>query len=266
MGDVLDAVSARIKAPYFGYAVLAFIALNWRAIFMLAMTDGSPDVRLAAFDDNTNFMRMIVWPLVSGAIAAAVAPWIRFAFDWISYKPISWGELLQLKAEDQKTKEKTKLERSRAELFSQQEEELIARAKRDQQVSGLDDELAQRKVQEELKKIRDARNITPPSTTAKEKEEPLSKAAITLLKAAAEDGGGKMNPGRKPDGTNFVVSGKVYFGLENARELSRYQTALSELEEKKYISRNFVGESYLITEKGWRAFEKINTHESFESN
>jgi len=264
MGDVLDAVSARIKAQYFGYAVLAFAALNWRAIFMLLMTEGIPEVRLAAFDANTNFTRMIVWPLVSGAIAAAVAPWIRFAFDWISYKPIGWSESLQLNAEDQKTKEKTKLERSRSELFAQQEEELIARAKIDQQVSALGDEVAQRKVQEELRKIRDARDITSPSNTAK--EDSLSKAAIALLKAAAEDGSGKMNFGKQADGARVVISGKVSFGAENAREFSRYQTALSELNAKKYVSKALSGSPYQVTEKGWRAFEKINTPQSVESN
>ena len=34
MNDIFDAISARIKAPYFGYALLAFIGLNWRGIFL----------------------------------------------------------------------------------------------------------------------------------------------------------------------------------------------------------------------------------------
>jgi len=66
MGDVLDAVSARIKAPYFGYAVLAFIALNWRAIFLFVMTEATPVERLAIFDAHTSNWTLFFAPLLVG--------------------------------------------------------------------------------------------------------------------------------------------------------------------------------------------------------
>ena len=50
MNDVIDAINTRFKSPYFGYAVLAFFALNWRGIFLLSATEGDPASRLEAFD------------------------------------------------------------------------------------------------------------------------------------------------------------------------------------------------------------------------
>lgn len=254
MGDVLDAVSARIKAPYFGYAVLAFIALNWRAIFMLVMTDGTPEARLEAFDAQTDYIQLIVWPLVSGAVAAVLAPWIRFLFDWASFTPLGWGALLQLQAEDRQTKAKANLERSRSALFAQQEEEVIARAKRDKEVEEIADEGLQRKVHGALEKLRNERSSVPETTVPK--EESISGAAVELLKAAAADESGKITRRDSQYGRS-IRGGSVVWGENNAREFSRYDTALSELKLGKYVIASAGSSEFDLTEKGWRAVESM---------
>ncbi|MFT7880687.1 MAG: hypothetical protein ABXS91_09875, partial [Sulfurimonas sp.] len=71
MDEIVDAITSRFKSPYFGYALLAFFALNWRGIFLLAVTDGSPQDRLAAFDSVTDTYTLILFPLLTGALVAA---------------------------------------------------------------------------------------------------------------------------------------------------------------------------------------------------
>lgn len=102
MKDVFDAVSARIKAPYVGYAVLAFLALNWRAIFMLAMTQGTPEQRLAAFDMHTTLWSLSIAPLLTGVIVAVSSEWIRYGFEWTARKPRYRMAVMDLEAEEKK--------------------------------------------------------------------------------------------------------------------------------------------------------------------
>ena len=84
MKDIIDAVSSRIKTPYFGYAVLAFFALNWRGIFLLVVMTGSPQERLVAFDSATNQYTLLVLPLLVGALVAASTSWVQYVFEVIS--------------------------------------------------------------------------------------------------------------------------------------------------------------------------------------
>lgn len=96
MHDVLDAISARIKAPYFGYALLAFIGLNWRGMFLLTVTNGSPQERLAAFDAQTSAWSLVVLPLLVGGLVTLVSPWVRLGFGLLSKRPFEHIDNLHL--------------------------------------------------------------------------------------------------------------------------------------------------------------------------
>ena len=80
MNEVFEALNSRIKAPYFGYAILAFFALNWRGIFLLVVDDSEPVNRLALFDSETSFWTLLVFPLLVGAVVAASAQWLKRGF------------------------------------------------------------------------------------------------------------------------------------------------------------------------------------------
>lgn len=154
MNDIFDAISARLKAPYFGYALLAFIGLNWRGIFLLSVTMGTPQERLSAFDAQTSEWSLVVLPLIFGAVITLASPWVRLAFSFLSKRPFEHIDDLHLDAEHRKTIRKTQLERSRAELFASKESELIGRAKRDEEILEIENEQLKEKLIQEIEALR----------------------------------------------------------------------------------------------------------------
>ncbi|MBE4267628.1 hypothetical protein HJ071_24005 [Vibrio parahaemolyticus] len=86
MKEVVEAVNARLKAPYFGYAILAFIALNWRGFFVLVLTEGTPEDKLALFDTHTDIYTLVIYPLVIGVVVAGTAHWLKYFFGCIEKK------------------------------------------------------------------------------------------------------------------------------------------------------------------------------------
>ena len=68
MKDLFDAITTRIQAPYFGYSLLAFVVLNWRALFLLIMLDATAHERISIFEQETSVWSVVVLPLLVGAI------------------------------------------------------------------------------------------------------------------------------------------------------------------------------------------------------
>ena len=141
--EIFDALNTRIKTPYFGYALLSFFALNWRALFTLATTKGTPDERLLAFDSHTNVWTLLVLPLLIGGAISIISPWIKYWFGSLSKKPLELINNLQLDVEHTRVIREAELEKTRAEMFATREQELIDRAKRDESVGQLEDREAQ---------------------------------------------------------------------------------------------------------------------------
>ncbi len=150
MNDIIEAINSRLKAPYFGFVFLTFLGLNWRGFFLLTVTVGSPQERLAAFDSHTSFESLVVYPLIIGGLITLASPWIKFVFNFISQRPFGYMDDLILKSEHKKTIRKTELERSRSDFFANKESELINRAKRDEEVLEIENEKLKEKLQQEI--------------------------------------------------------------------------------------------------------------------
>ncbi|MHB0805389.1 hypothetical protein [Stutzerimonas nitrititolerans] len=262
MKDVIDAVSSRIKTPYFGYAVLAFLALNWRGLFLLITTTGSPQERLAAFDTVTNNYTLLVLPLLAGAVVAASTSWIQYIFGIISRKPSGLIDNLYLEAEHKRTIRQAELEQSRSDLFAVKEKELIDRAKRDEEVASIEDDDAKVKLAAQIETLRQERdqlsaqlknqsNVGRPSTYT------LSKEAIDIIKAASQSKSGTIIRPRSI-GDRTVQAGEKTFGSENSRDFAKYDAALDEL-----IKRGLVkalggkGEVFELTSNGWQVADAL---------
>ncbi len=126
MKDVVDAIGARIKSPYFGYSVLAFVALNWRALFLLLLSKASPENRILEFDAVTSSWTLFVLPLFIGSLVAIISPWIGLLFEYISRKPFGLTDVIKIEAQHKNTIKQAELERTRNDLFAIKEKELIA--------------------------------------------------------------------------------------------------------------------------------------------
>lgn len=257
MKDVIDAVSSRIKTPYFGYAVLAFFALNWRGIFLLVTTTGSPQERLAAFDTVTNNYTLLVLPLFAGAVVAASTSWIQYIFGVISRKPSGLIDNLYLEAEHKKTIRQAELEQSRSDLFAVKEKELIDRAKRDEEVAGIEDDAAKERLAAQIESLRQERDqlsaqLKNQSTIGKPSANTLSKEAIEIIKAASESESGTIIRPRSI-GERTVQAGEKTFGSENSRDFAKYDAALDELIKKNLVKAlGAKGEVFELTSNGWQ--------------
>lgn len=262
MKDVIEAVSSRIKTPYFGYTVLAFFAFNWRGIFLLAATNGTPQDRLAAFDSITSHYTLVLWPLLAGALVAASAHWVQYIFTLVSRKPSGLVDNLYLEAEHKKTIRQTELEQSRSDLFAVKEKELIERAKRDEEVAGIEDDAAKEKLASQLESLRRERDqlsaqLKDRTSVGKPSTYNLSSEAVEILKAASENKNGSI---RKPQtlGGRFVLAGSKSFGGEGSREYAKYEAALEELVGHGLAkATGSKGEMFDLTHKGWQVADEL---------
>ncbi len=252
MDDVLEALSSRLKSPYFGYAVLAFFALNWREIFLFVTSEAAPKMRIEQFDASTDFWSLFAVPWLVGIAVAASTPWVKLFFAFIAQKPLQLAEDLQLEAEHRKTIRQTELEQARNEQFAVKEEEIIERAKRDEKVASISDEEAKEKVARELEELRRQRDLLDASVKelASSKEK-LSKAADELLSAAASDKSGRLMK-IETFSDRFIQAAGRKFGDKDQKDFAKYSSALDELMKRGLVKA--VGSKdqvFELTHDGW---------------
>jgi len=258
MREIIDAVSNRIQAPYFGYSLIAFVILNWRGIFLLLVLDASAQERISAFEQETSFWSAVFLPLLAGAILAVLTPWSRYVFEFISQKPLALRDRLQLNAEHQRTILQTRLEQARSELFGQKEQELIERAKRDEEVASIDDEAVKKRLLGELETLRKERDrlaSEAKSMRSSASADVLSSESVELLEAAGKSNNGTILVSKTLSGKS-IKAGNSVFGSEDAKSYARYESALDTLEVQGYVkSRGSKREIFELTHKGWSLVE-----------
>lgn len=251
MKEIFEAVTERIKAPYFGYAVLAFIALNWRGIFLLALTPGSPQVRLDAFDSHTDQFTLVVYPLAVGALVTLFTPWIRYGFGWAARIPSSLTEELRISAEHSSTLLKAKLERSRNELLAEKEVDLIERAKRDAEVNSINDPEIQKKLMDQLEAVRQERDKLNEQLIRQNDPTNFDERELKILGRASKHHSGLISVEHSDKGPYLKVNGLI-LGYGDRREFALYQEAIESLVEKGILQdMGGLGQTFVLTNAGW---------------
>jgi hypothetical protein len=256
--EVVDAVNNRLKTPYFGYAILAFIALNWRGFFLLVLSKGKPEEKLALFDAQTDIYTLLIYPLVIGAVVAATAHWFKYLFGLIERKPKELVENQQLEAEHKKTIKQAQLEQSRSDLFAVKENELIDRAKRDEAVADIEDLETKEKLIKQLDSIRTERDMLSNELQMKHRpEDGLSQEAKEILVAASSDDRGNIMKIKSLSGRN-IQAGKSSFGSKDQKSFVKYEAALEQLIEHNFVKElGHKGEVFEITHKGWDLIQAL---------
>ena len=239
MQDVIDTVSERFKSRYFGYVVLAFFGLNWRAIFLLSFTEGTPSERLDAFDCESSFLSLFILPLFIAALVSGISPWIRWVFLWLSKRPIELIDTMEIERESERLRFKEEAEQRRASLAASREQELIDRAKRDDEIESILDEEKQEILREQIRAVRDVRDLP---YTARD----ILKAAVLAQ--------GRVSVIRTLGGGGEVRSGKISFGQQSKQQLEDYLQGLTNLLQEGLIERikdGGKGQKYELTSSGW---------------
>lgn len=256
MKEVIDAISSRISTPYFGYSLLAFVAFNWRGIFLLLASGGTAEMRLAKFDEHTTQLTLLVYPLLIGAAVAASTAWIKLVFGVISKKPIELIDNVHLDSEHRKTIRKTELEQSRNALFAARERDLIERAKRDSEVEGIENDALRQRVAEEIGALRLERDKLSSQGSPAGSNRQLSKEELDLLKAAGAGDGGILRV-EYLDGS-YLKAGNTIFGHKDPRGMSRYSAALQMLISNSLVkASNHTPGVFELTHMGWQTADAL---------
>ncbi len=260
MKDFVDAISSRISSPYFGYALLSFIAINWQELFLLFLSGSEPRVRITEFEESTSFPSLVLYPLLVGAALAILTPWSRWVFDVISREPTRLRNELRLVSEHNLTIRQAELEEARAKLSGQRERELIDRARRDEEVAAIEDNEVKEQLASDIEKLRVERDqlknqIAIGRSTAT--LDSLGRAAVELMEAAAKTKDGSILA-PKTMGRRRVQVAQETFGGQSPREFAKYEAALEELEKQGYVKpAGSKREIFELTNKGWKFVESL---------
>jgi hypothetical protein len=256
--EVVEAVNNRLNTPYFGYAIWAFLALNWRGFFYLVLSKGKPEEKLALFDSHTDLNSLLVYPLAIGVIVAATAHWLKYLFAIIEKKPKELFEELQLEAEHNKTIKQTQLEQSRSELFAIKENELIDRAKRDEAVADIEDSETKEKLVNQLNSIRNERDKLSQELEKKKEEAKyqLSKEAEEIVRLASKDKKGRINITSTLRGKTIVVGNKS-FSSDDKRTFVKYESGIDQLSTQGLIKQISTSGSHELTLQGWEMADAL---------
>lgn len=154
MKELVEAITARVKSPIYGYLAISWIFINWKQLLVLLFDATSIQVRIDAFEKQTTATSLVVLPLVIGVTVAVLSPWFSYLFLKLARRPTDLHNALQAEAEHNLLLKRKQLEEARATLLAARERELIARAKRDQEVGALDDENSRVELQKQLDQLR----------------------------------------------------------------------------------------------------------------
>ena len=121
--SVFDAYKDRIRSPFWGTLIFAFLVLHWRELFLLAFSEKNAEARISAFDPSFRDWGLTI--LVGLAFFLAT-PWIKYFGAWIASYP---SELLR-KLEEHKAHERA-LRKLKYEDAQAREKEAYEQARRD---------------------------------------------------------------------------------------------------------------------------------------
>jgi hypothetical protein len=183
-----------------------------------------------------------------------LTPWSRYIFEYLSQKPFALRDQLLLNADHQRTIMQATLEQARSKLFTQKEQELIDRARRDEEIANINEEDVKERLTNELTALRAERDSLTSqfnSSRVLAKADVLSGAAVDLIKAAAKSKGGTILIPNTLGGRSIQAGGST-FGDADAKSYALYQSALDSLEEQGYVkARGYKREIFELTHKGW---------------
>lgn len=259
MKEVFSAINDRIKTPYYGYALLAFFALNWRAIFVLFVSKGSASERLAAFDSKTSTIELIFLPLFIGLCISLLNPWLKVLFSWIEKKPRQLYADRISDEEHYKLKYQIKLKTERDALEKVEEEKLISRAKRDSEVETIENESVKEKLKSDIKDIR-----KDSSDSKSDVYSSLTSPELKLMKIFME-----QNTGTSYDDDKHIKIGTktIGTGVNGEEEYAVIKGALNSLYLKNlmHIDYSHHPVKHALNGDGWALIDLLRSEEKAKS-
>lgn len=191
MNDFVDALKTRFSSPLFGYYSLALFWFNWQAFLYLSMDDGNILSRIKYFEEHTSVASLIWWPLSFSLCFSLFYPWLVFFISWASTKPTELKIMDQVKSESRILQAKKQIEEEQSNFLADAEQNLIERAKRDQELDQFKNEELKARLKQEIENLRTEARFPRNqfvSSDARKKHMELLEMANHFRKRASETG------------------------------------------------------------------------------
>ena len=89
----LQAFQERMRTPWIGSILIAFLLWNWQPLLFLFASDTALPARFAYFDAYTDWRSLFVGPIATGFFFAAAKPWISLLMDKLGAQAIHRSRL-----------------------------------------------------------------------------------------------------------------------------------------------------------------------------
>lgn len=152
--EIVDASNSKIKSPILGSIILAFVGSNWKALFYLAFANADVSNKFEYFDENTWWYTLFAIPIIVGLLLSFFNPRIQLIALKLTQKPVQEAKILQLTLANDRLAKKQELEETRRSAIAAVEEDLIAAAKRDQEIKLIADDEVRKKLEASVEETR----------------------------------------------------------------------------------------------------------------
>ncbi|MBU2983565.1 hypothetical protein KO498_17290 [Lentibacter algarum] len=251
--DAFDALSQRVRSPFFGSILFAFFAINWKPIWYLLFADQPVQAKFDFFDKSTDFGSLYAFPLLAGVLLALAWPWLRLLGAWVAIKPTMQLRNMQSdSAIDHRIHRLGKLadeERAKAKLAAETENAKIDAAKRLKEAQTVSTETATEIVGE-----REEKELAEESDLDFGQLEDYSFAIEILASAAKSDNGAVRIQNNTIEKYSSLNGWGKAVQLESHRETLEAQATMSFLKGVGLVGSNSGG-GFAITSLGYEALE-----------
>jgi len=101
----LQAFQERMRTPWIGSILIAFLLWNWQPLLFLFASDTALLTRFTYFKIHTGWCSLFFGPIATGLVFAALKPWISLFMDWLGAWAIHRSRLRADRlAEDRRSK------------------------------------------------------------------------------------------------------------------------------------------------------------------
>lgn len=256
--ELVEAFSARIKSPIIGSIALAFIAINWRAVFFLFFSGEPASDKFAYFTENTTGLSLYLYPVIVGLAFALLVPWVNFLGAKAIESPVTNHRNMQLDAAHTLAERKTRHAIDMETVSAEHRKALLESAKVDQEIKEADiDEDVRADLEDKLVESKGAEPVKTADLGNTQK--PLSDAAETLFMRAAKDASGRISFG-DDDGVYYMKYGPFDYNMygntyKPENTISQKASVLAQEAIRELVKNDFMKEVthrvFDVTAKGY---------------
>ena len=124
----LQALQERMRTPWIGSILIAFLLWNWQPLLFLLASDTALLTRFTYFKIHTGWCSLFFGPIATGLVFAALKPWISLGMDWLGAEAIHRSRLHADRLAAERQSKKLEQQKNLAKQERQIENEVIDQA------------------------------------------------------------------------------------------------------------------------------------------